>query len=701
MDTQLLTEQIAAVDRQVQELRSAGDPVTRHDLLLNAAFQELHTTLEELRVAEEELRQQNEELALAGQTIEAERLRYQDLFESAPDAYLVTDLSGTIQQANRAAAALLGVDQSGLRRRSLASFVAPEARRDFRDLVSGLAQATQAVEQEFTVAPREGHPVEAAVTAAVVRDPLGKATGLRWLLRDITPRRRAEAERYRLLVEEIKDYAIFLTDPEGGIQTWNTGAETLFGYTAAEAVGQNSALIFTPEERAQGVPDQEREQAAQDGRAADERWHIRRDGSRFWANGVLTALRDRSGHLAWFAKVLRDETAERLAADQREREYRHERHIAETLQDFLQSEVQADLPRDIQVEPFYAAAWEEARLGGDFYEVLRVDDSRVAIFVGDVSGKGLGAAVRAAEVRSILRAFLRETPDPGRAMTRLNAFLCDRARLDDGDGNHPFLTLALAVLEPATGRARIAGAGTEPPLRLLAGGGVEEVAARGRLLGVEPQEEYASITLNLDPGDILLLVTDGITEARIGREFLGYDGFVRLAQELAGARQPQGDRPGHPERRPRLRGRTVGRRRLPVVSPARPRMSGRAENRKPALDEITHSSLPPAHTLPPLKGEVCTQYICCRKPGCRCAEGHLHGPYYYRVWREDGRVHKVYVKREELEAVQAACAAYKSLMSQLKDQRHQREQIARSLARTWRATRTLLRQSQRYRTVRR
>src|SRR5690349_5384530 len=82
MDTQQWTEQIAAVDRQVQELRSAGDPVARHDLLLNAAFQELHTTLEELRVAEEELRQQNDELALAGLAVEAERLRYQDLFES-------------------------------------------------------------------------------------------------------------------------------------------------------------------------------------------------------------------------------------------------------------------------------------------------------------------------------------------------------------------------------------------------------------------------------------------------------------------------------------------------------------------------------------------------------------------------------------------------------------------------------------------
>lgn len=93
--------------------------------------------------------------------------------------------------------------------------------------------------------------------------------------------------------------------------------------------------------------------------------------------------------------------------------------------------------------------------------------------------------------------------------------------------------------------------------------------------------------------------------------------------------------------------------------------------------------------LPPLKGEVCAQYIRCGKAGCHCQQGPAHGPYYYRIWREGSRVNKVYVKQADLEDVRQACAAYKHLAGQLRDQRLSRERITRQIKRAWRTTRSL------------
>jgi PAS domain S-box-containing protein len=115
-------------------------------------------------------------------------------------------------------------------------------------------------------------------------------------------------EQFRLLIEGATDYAIFLIDPEGRVASWNPGAERILGYTAAEIVGQRFARIFTPEDIELGEPQQEVQTAAMSGRSEDERWQVRKDGMRFWAQGVLTAVRDEQGKLRGFVKVLRDRT---------------------------------------------------------------------------------------------------------------------------------------------------------------------------------------------------------------------------------------------------------------------------------------------------------------------------------------------------------------------------------------------------------
>ena len=126
-------------------------------------------------------------------------------------------------------------------------------------------------------------------------------------------------ELFELLVESSTDFGIFTMDPGGSITSWNSGAERLFGYSEPEIIGRSADAIFTPEDRAEGVPRREREVARRDGRAADERWHQRKDASRFWASGVLMRLKGNGG----FAKIARDRTDQHLAGERlRESEQR-------------------------------------------------------------------------------------------------------------------------------------------------------------------------------------------------------------------------------------------------------------------------------------------------------------------------------------------------------------------------------------------
>ena len=125
-------------------------------------------------------------------------------------------------------------------------------------------------------------------------------------------------ERYRQVIEQVEDYAVFTLDNHGTITTWNEGAERVLGFSEAEALGQPASLIFTPEDREQEVPEQELETARSEGRADDERWHVRRDGSRFYASGVVTALFDR-GKPDGFSKILCDRTEQVEAEAERKR----------------------------------------------------------------------------------------------------------------------------------------------------------------------------------------------------------------------------------------------------------------------------------------------------------------------------------------------------------------------------------------------
>src|SRR5688500_3671279 len=127
--------------------------------------------------------------------------------------------------------------------------------------------------------------------------------------------RHIDEEELFLLVDAVQDYAIFLLSPEGLIRSWNRGAQRIMGYTADEALGRHFQLVYGPADVAARKPHRELEEAAAEGRIEDEGWRIRKDGKRFWANSVITALRDDSGKLRAFAKVTRDLTIRREAEE--------------------------------------------------------------------------------------------------------------------------------------------------------------------------------------------------------------------------------------------------------------------------------------------------------------------------------------------------------------------------------------------------
>jgi PAS domain S-box-containing protein len=125
-------------------------------------------------------------------------------------------------------------------------------------------------------------------------------------------------QMFRLLVEAVQDYAIFLLRPDGHVLTWNPGAQRAKGYRADEIIGQHFSVFYTPEERAAGRPALLLRKAAEDGRVEDEGWRVRKDGTRFWADVVVTALRGPGGELSGFAKITRDLTERREADEQRQ-----------------------------------------------------------------------------------------------------------------------------------------------------------------------------------------------------------------------------------------------------------------------------------------------------------------------------------------------------------------------------------------------
>ena len=190
-------DRIQALQARLSALSSTGD------LASGETVEDLKVALEELRVAEEELRHQNEELSATHVELDQERRRYQDLFDFAPGAYLVTDPSGIVRHANRSAARLLNVPPTFLAGKALAAYIATEDRGRFRSLLTELGTGAESHTAAFKLQPREGGTLDAELTYSVAQTREGEPRSIRWLIRNVTEREQM-ARQIRALNTELE-----------------------------------------------------------------------------------------------------------------------------------------------------------------------------------------------------------------------------------------------------------------------------------------------------------------------------------------------------------------------------------------------------------------------------------------------------------------------------------------------------------------
>ena len=341
-----------------------------------------------------------------------------------------------------------------------------------------------------------------------------------------------KARRETAALLESTAEGIYGIDRDGHCTFINSSAAQMLGYPIDAVLGRNMHTLIHhryPDGREYPQEECATFQAIVSGRGGRVESEVfwRRDGTSFPVSYFSSPLLENgatAGAVVAFSDITERKETEALVLAAWERD----RHVAESLQRAILPDLSENAFPGLAVATRYLAARQEARVGGDFFDAFAVDNNCIAFAVGDASGKGLAAAVRTAEAKFALRAFLREDPAPGLALARLNNLLCASQRLEARDDD-TFIVLTLAMVNAATGSVVFATAGAEPPLILRRDGSRDEVETRGVPLGFVTPQEYLEMEYFFEPGETLLLATDGITEARSGMNFLGYEGMAALA----------------------------------------------------------------------------------------------------------------------------------------------------------------------------
>ena len=321
-----LQETIEYSEISTEELRASNEELQAINEELRSATEELETSKEELQSVNEELVTVNYELKVKVEETGKANDDLNNLIASTDIATIFVDSGLRIKRFTPRAADLF-------------SIIATDVGRSLLDLThkldyDQLAEDVSATFDNLRLVEREVRSTDGRcyiVRLLPYRTNEDRIEGAVMTFFDITARRHAEEQaraseaHMRMVAESAKDYAIVTMDDAGRVTSWNKGAETLFGYSADEMQGQELDRLFVPEDIAAGVPRDELRRAREDGRAEDERWHLRKDGSRFYCSGVTTPLHN--GEFYGYAKIARDETARERQGKEREQALNHEQAV--------------------------------------------------------------------------------------------------------------------------------------------------------------------------------------------------------------------------------------------------------------------------------------------------------------------------------------------------------------------------------------
>jgi len=352
---------------------------------------------------------------------------------------------------------------------------------------------------------------------------------------------RESEQRFRLLVENVPEHSILMLDPEGRINSWNTGTERLYGYTAHEVMGRSFAHFFLPEDQMSGRPAQLFAEAKANGHVRFEAWRVRKDGSRFWADVTLTALYDEKGELLGFSKVLHDLTERKRAETElrRANEMLEARHneIEEELQ--LAARVQQSLTPSsltwgaVNVEAYYEPV---RTIGGDFGLILpRSDD--LSLLVCDVSGHGISSALVANRIYTETVALIEQGVELGHMVKHLNQFV-----MKSMGSTKFYFTMAAARLHRNGNSLQFCGAGHPPAMIVQPGEVPRLMESQSAVLGLLENAVHGDATTEFptQSGDRVVIYTDGFTECfNPDDDMLGVKGFQEIVRQCAQVSVPE------------------------------------------------------------------------------------------------------------------------------------------------------------------
>ena len=386
----------------------------------------------------------------AEQSLRNSEERFRSLADHVPQLVWTNEADGRVSYRNRRWVEYSGLDFDEADNPGWQTLVHPDDAGGARERWQEVLAKPQDFECELRLRHRDGEYRWFIARNIPLRDSGGRVTSWVGSATDIDDLKRAETalresdQRFQLLVEGTPDYAMFLLDPGNTITFWSAGAEKVFGWNASEAVGQSGEIIFTPEDRVKGTMEKEITIAMEDGRAPDRRWHLRKDGSRLWVDGVMRRIDHKDGSLRGFAKIARDATDQRTveealvhARDQLEQ------RVLERTAEFMQTnrELKNEISRrqELERDLLQISDRERRRIGEDLHDIVCQELTATALFLKSGSNQANNEAAaktlaEAAQVvnrnvtlaRDLARGFQAAVIGPGGLLELLRT-LCKQA----------------------------------------------------------------------------------------------------------------------------------------------------------------------------------------------------------------------------------------------------------------------------------